>query len=133
MEHSALGDRLIQSSRQGRPAATQPFVGDVAHVFGRAVAYPGHEVAVELEIVAALQPQEAAHVLRVFIGAIDQRRARDVHAVPIEIHLRSPLRRRRETYSIVQITSSGSALIRSGMVLQPMPRLTINGPSPAVS
>src|SRR5476649_1505353 len=110
---------LFKRRARGRPAAAQPFVGDVAHVFGDAIAYPGHEIAVELEIVAALQPQEAAHVLRVFISAIDQCRARDVHAVPIEIHRDSPLRRRRrEAYSIAQITSPGSALIRGGTVRQ---------------
>src|SRR5476649_1642827 len=112
---------LFNRRARGRPAAAQPFVGDVAHVFGDAIAYPGHEIAVELEIVAALQPQEAAHVLRVFISAIDQCRARDVHAVPIEIHRDSPLRRRRrEAYSIVQFTSPGSALMHGGMVLQPI-------------
>src|SRR6266404_295933 len=36
-------------------------------------------------------------------------------------------------YCSVQITSSGSALILIGRLLQPMPRLTIRGPFPLTS
>src|SRR4029077_1925709 len=62
----------------------QPFVGGVTHRLFRAVPEPGHEVAVEFEVVAAFLREEAADILGVSVGAGDRGRAGYSAAMPIE-------------------------------------------------
>ena len=70
----------------GSMMPTRPFIGDIAHGFGDPIAYPGHEIAVELELRPALGKQEAPDVLRVFIVGVNTGFPGDDAAVPIEIH-----------------------------------------------
>ena len=65
---------------------TRPFIRDIAHGFNRAIAYPGHEIAVKLEFGAALIQQEAPDVLRAPVVGINDCLPGDDAAVPIEIH-----------------------------------------------
>ncbi|MBR7634478.1 hypothetical protein KAS55_14465 [Janthinobacterium lividum] len=65
---------------------THPFIRDIAHGFGGAIAYPGHEITVQFELRSALVQQEAPDVLRVFIVGVDGGMPGDEAPMPIEIH-----------------------------------------------
>lgn len=66
--------------------SAHPFIRDIAHVFDGAIADPGHEFTVKLELWPALGKQEAPDVLGVPVVGVNDRVPGDGTAMPIEIH-----------------------------------------------
>lgn len=65
---------------------TQPFIHDLAHVFGLAISDPRHEWSVEPERRPALSGHEAPHVLRISVAVVHRGITCNRIGVPVECH-----------------------------------------------
>lgn len=64
----------------------QPFIHDLAHVFGLAISDPRHEWPVEPERRPALSGHEAPHVLRISVAVVHRGITCNRIGVPVECH-----------------------------------------------